>query len=232
MNIPSKYFLTTGILAAATLFVAAETAANTLRTNVNNATGILASRQGSADPISQQALDGAKGVAIVDISKGGFVIGGTGGSGVVLLKSGEGVTVPPGSAWTAPIPVTFSGGSFGAQIGGSNTKAVVLLKTDRAVNTFINPGEIRWSASASGVAGTDVAREEKSDGLTDSDITVYQDTTGVYGGAVIGGAALAINDSAIHEAYGRDKFLRDIIEGRVGVPDYSGRLINLLNGVR
>jgi lipid-binding SYLF domain-containing protein len=200
---------------------------------VNNATGILSAKQGSAAPIPQAEIDAARGVAIVDITKGGLVFGGTGGSGVVLLKTKKGLSGLVGrESWGSPIPIGFSGGSFGAQIGGSNTKAIILLNSEAAVRKFTTPGKIGWSASATGTAGTDTVSEQEGGLLSDVDAKIYKETEGIYGGAVFGGTSLSINDKAIAEGYGAGTFVRDILENKVQTPAYTQPLIKLLEGKR
>jgi lipid-binding SYLF domain-containing protein len=200
---------------------------------VKQSTGILAARQGTAEPIPAAELSQAKGVAITDITKGGFIIGGTGGDGVVLIKIRKGLSGVVGiTSWSAPIPVSFSGGSFGAQIGGSNTKAIVLLNSERAVEVFTKPGELKWNAQAAGTAGADSRRAGAGGLLSEVDVKIYQMDSGIYGGATFGGSTLKIQDNTIKSAYGANVYVRDIIEGKVKVPDYAGELVKLLNGKR
>ena len=221
------------LLTAALGFLTSTGFASSIPELVDTATDTLANRQGSASPISTEEFKAAKGVAIINIIKAGFIIGGTGGEGVVLLRSKQGISGAFGvSSWSAPIPIILSGGSFGAQIGGTNTKTIVLLNSDQAVKIFTQPGKIAWDAKANGTAGGDSQSEQTGGLLSDQDVKMYQQTNGLYGGATFGGVSLAINDDAIKQSYGNNFFIRDIIEGRVKQPDYAKRLIDLLNGKR
>lgn len=194
---------------------------------------ILSTRQGSASPIPQDEFKAARGVAIVDITKGGLVFGGLGGDGVVLVKIKSGLSGMIGmESWSAPVPIGFSGGSFGAQIGGSKTQAIVILLSDNAVQRFTNPGKIGWSASAGGTAGADSKVEKEGGLLSDVDVKIYQSTEGLYGGAVFGGASLSINEQAIASSYGQGKYVRDILDGKVPSPEYATPLVKLLEGKR
>lgn len=209
------------------------TAADDLPALVDEATQIVAARQGSASPIPESKLLAAKGVAILDITKAGFVVGASRGKGVVLVKNEHGLGGLLGlESWSAPIPIKITGGSIGAQIGKTETKTIVLLKTQAAVDAFTNPGELQWQAGATGTAGGDTRTQQAQGELTDADIQAYQQTDGLYGGAVFGGSQLAINDEMLHEAYGADMYLRDILEGTVPVPEYAERLVELLDGIR
>jgi SH3 domain-containing YSC84-like protein 1 len=193
---------------------------------VRESTRIVSARQGSASPIPASELAMAKGVAIVDITKGGFVIGGAGGSGVVFVKKSSGL------GWNAPIPVRFSGGSFGAQVGGANTKAIVLLNSDHAVKVFTKPGKLAWNAKATGTAGADEKTEQKGGLFSDLDVRIYQETEGLYGGATFGGTSISIIDDALQDAYGEDMGVQDVLEGKAKTPDYAARLVGMLDGKR
>jgi lipid-binding SYLF domain-containing protein len=200
---------------------------------VKQSVDILSARQGTTSPIPADELAKAKGVAITDITKGGFIIGGTGGDGVVLVKIKKGLSGAVGmTSWSAPIPVSFSGGSFGAQIGGSNTKAIILLNSDKAVQVFTHPGKLAWNAQADGTAGADTAKEGEGGLLSDVDVKMYKADSGVYGGATFGGSSLSIQDDTIKAAYGANIYVRDIIEGKVKVPEYAEKLTKLLDGKR
>jgi lipid-binding SYLF domain-containing protein len=207
--------------------------AATLPGIVKQSVDILDARQGTTEPIPLAELAKARGVAITDITKGGFIIGGTGGDGVVLVKIKKGLSGAVGmTSWSAPIPVSFSGGSFGAQIGGSNTKAIILLNSDKAVQVFTHPGKLAWNAQAVGTAGADTKKEGEGGLLSDVDVKIYKIDSGVYGGATFGGSSLRIQDDTIKAAYGANIYVRDIIEGKVKVPEYAGKLVNLLDGKR
>lgn len=205
--------------------------ANSVRESVGTATEILATKQGSTEPISAAALKKAKGLAIFSITKAGLVVGGTGGDGVVMVRGGKAKALST-HAWSAPIPVGLSGGSFGAQIGVSTIHMIVLLNSDEAVRVFTQPGKLDWNATASGTAGKTSGTEHEGGLLSDQDVTVYKETSGLYGGATIGGAELSIQTDRIQSAYGTEVSVRDILDGKVNVPDYAKRLYELMNGKR
>lgn len=202
--------------------------ANSVRETVGTATELLAKKQGSTEPIPAAALQKAKGVAIFSLTKAGLVVGGTGGDGVVMIRSKP--KMLPMTSWCAPIPMGFSGGSFGAQIGVSAIHLIVLLNSDTAVRVFTRPGKLDWNATASGTAGKTSGTEHEGGLLSDQDVTVYKETSGLYGGATIGGAELNIQDDRIQSAYGSESSVRDILDGKAKAPDYAARLYQLLDG--
>src|SRR5688572_28688767 len=74
--------------------------------------------------IPQNLLDKAEAVAVFEMLKAGFIVGGRTGHGVISRR------VPGG--WSAPAFYNLNGGSFGLQIGASKTYLVLLFKIGRA----------------------------------------------------------------------------------------------------
>ena len=64
------------------------------------------------------------------IFKGGFIIGGEGGSGVLLAKSADG-------SWSSPAFYTLAGGSIGLQIGGQVSKVCFTVMTDGGLDAIL-----------------------------------------------------------------------------------------------
>src|SRR2546429_8883707 len=85
----------------------AETAAN----RVESAATVLNEIMATPDKgIPAEILGSAKCVAVVpSLLKGGFVFGGAHGRGMATCRTADG--------WSAPAPVSMTGGSFGFQIG-------------------------------------------------------------------------------------------------------------------
>jgi lipid-binding SYLF domain-containing protein len=221
------------IIATAFLALTPSLRADSLDSMVRKSTRILETKQGSANPIPRSALKAALGVVVLDIAKGGFVFGGMHGVGVVVIKGKNGFQGLFGvSSWSAPIPLTVSGGSFGAQIGGTRTRTIILLHTEHAVRVFTNPGKLTWNASATGTAGNDSRSEQANDRLREEDVSIYKETEGLFGGATLGGSSLNIDNDIINSAYGNQIYVRDILNGKVQAPDYARQLMSLLNGSR
>ena len=92
------------------------------------------------DPQVNQLLQKCKGMVIVPhYLQAALVFGGRGGSGVFLARQQAG--------WSDPVFYKISGGSFGAQIGGTKGALVLLLMSDNAVSAFENQAST-WSLSA------------------------------------------------------------------------------------
>jgi lipid-binding SYLF domain-containing protein len=76
--------------------------------------------------VMRKLIKQAHGVLIIpQFLKGGFIIGGSGGSGVLLGRNGQ---------WSDPAFFTMGGGSIGFQIGAQVSEVVLLMMTRRAVD--------------------------------------------------------------------------------------------------
>src|SRR5205823_6382297 len=63
--------------------------------------------------IPEEVLNGAKYIAVVpDMGKGGFIVGGEHGRGVVTCRTAHG--------WSAPAFISIGGGNFGFQAGAQS----------------------------------------------------------------------------------------------------------------
>ena len=222
-----KFLLTTSLalLLASSLSIRAAD----MEERIHNATRIVEKRQGSYDPIPAEILQNARGVAICTIIKGGIGIGGQGGEGIVLIRHlGGGAPV-----WRAPSAFNISGASLGAQLGFSSISYIIVLNTERAIGQFVGEGKMKWDATATGTAGSDTGVESQSTrDLERQDVLVYRDSGGIFGGATFGGSSIEVKNEINKEAYGEHIHVRDILEGKVPLPQSAQRLYELLDGKR
>ena len=114
-------------------------------------------RKGSANPGDLLASPGdgrvsnlvkdARGVFIApQILKGAFIVGASGGSGVLVAR--DSLT----GRWLGPAFYTIGSASFGFQIGGSASEVVLLAMTDRGVNALLE-SSIKLGADVGVAAG-------------------------------------------------------------------------------
>jgi len=76
--------------------------------DVNQAVAIIENFQKSPEhAIPTAVLRGAKGLAIMTVTKAGFVVAGRGGKGVVIARTGKG--------WSGPSAIGTGGAGFGFQ---------------------------------------------------------------------------------------------------------------------
>lgn len=74
----------------------------------------------------------AKAIMIVpDMFRAGFVIGGRGGTGLLLARDGTG-------AWSNPAFYGLGGANFGLQIGAQSTELIIVIMSDKGLNAVMN----------------------------------------------------------------------------------------------
>jgi lipid-binding SYLF domain-containing protein len=162
-------------------------------------------------------------IVLPDVKKVGFGIGGSGGRGPMLCRSGGKFEGP----WSAPAMYTIGGASFGLQIGGSSTDFVLLLMDARAVDAVLN-GKTKLGRDATAAAGPSGATSNGTVG--GSDILTYGRASGLFAGMSLGGATLDPDDDANTRLYGKSITAQEIVRGSaVQSPAGGTPLVSLLN---
>ncbi|MCY4502549.1 MAG: lipid-binding SYLF domain-containing protein [Alphaproteobacteria bacterium] len=142
-------------------------------------------RDPDVGPSLRHFLGQAKAVLIFPtLIKGAFLVGGEGGSGVLLTRNEKG-------SWSYPAFYTMASVSFGLQIGGQTAEAMLLIHTDGAVESVLED-QMKLGADASVAAGPIGAG---IDGATTSnvgpDILTFSTSQGFFAGASLEGAVIA-----------------------------------------
>lgn len=147
--------------------------------------------------IPKELLDKAEAIAVFpNVIKAAFIIGGKGGQGVISRRTTRG--------WSAPAFFNLSGGSFGAQIGATETDYVLLIMNKDGLNGLLRDkleigGEV-------GVAAGPVGREAaaSTNPRLDAGILSYSRSKGAFIGAALKGAVIS-PDNDLNEAVYRMK---------------------------
>jgi len=142
----------------------------------------------------------AKGVLICSqIVKAGFIIGGSGGRCVLVVKSDKG--------WNGPAFYTMATASAGFQAGIQSSEIVGLVMTQKAVDSLMsNAFKLGGDASiAVGPVGTGAAA------TPNADFVLYSRSKGVYGGLDVTGASLKVSEEYNKAYYGKEVSPIDII---------------------
>jgi len=133
-------FLGLGVLSLSLMSGAAAAAdKNTKKAEVDKATQTALAHFYQAKPELQAAVDKAPGYGIFTTYGVSFLIGGSGGSGVVHNNATKKNTY-----------MSVGGASAGVQLGASETEMLIIFKTAAAMNKFVEKG---WVASGSATAG-------------------------------------------------------------------------------
>jgi len=155
-----------------------------------------------------ERLADAKAVLIVPhLVKAAFVVGGEGGSGVLLARDGTAM------GWSYPVFYRVTSGSVGLQIGAEEAQTVFLILTDEALRKLMS-NELKLGVDAGAAVVDAGAGVEGSTTMTfKGDIIAYSRAEGLYLGASFEGAAVSPDAEANRAYYGQAVSPADIIAG-------------------
>jgi lipid-binding SYLF domain-containing protein len=184
--------------------------ASTPQEEVRQAAAIMRDFRNLPEPgIPETVLRNARGLAILEVAKGGAGITGRAGRGIVVARTGRG--------WSGPVFVATGGVGFGPQIGGAVTELVLVLNTQQAVEAFARGGTVEFTGDLSAAAGP-VGRTAQVGAVPLAPVYSYSRSQGLFVGASIGGAAFVTRQDAIDAYYGRRVTPRQILFGGVTPP--------------
>lgn len=173
--------------------------------------------------IPHDLLEKAHCVVIVPgLKEGAFIVGGKYGKGFVSCRG-------RGAGWLAPAAVRIEGGSFGLQIGGSQTDVVLLVMNERGAEKLLST---QFTLGGEGeVAGGPVGRSvtAQTDAKLSAEILSWSRSKGVFAGVSLQGATLRQDLDDNEALYGKRLENREIVKGDVAPPPSAHRLLSLLD---
>lgn len=123
----------------------------------------------------------AKGIFIVpQMLRGGFIIGGSGGSGMLVAQDAT------TGDWSYPAFYTMGSVSFGLQIGADASEIILMVMTDKGINSMLST-EFKLGGDVSVAAGP-VGGSAKAQ---TADILAFGRSKGLFGGISLEGAVVA-----------------------------------------
>lgn len=161
--------------------------------------------------IPDKVMKDAKCVAVVpSMFKVALGIGGSHGKGVATCRTEHG--------WSAPAPITITGGSWGLQIGGQAVDLVMIITNDQGMQHLLQ-SKFKLGADASAAAGP-VGRNAGAD--TDwkmkAEVLTYSRARGVFAGIDLNGAAITQDKDETRLLYQDMVPFADILNGKVKPP--------------
>ena len=159
--------------------------------------------------IPKDLLDKAEAVAVFPgVLKGGFVVGGRGGSGVISRRVANG--------WSAPAFFDLVGGSVGLQIGVASTDYILLFMNDHAVDSLLSD-KVELGGEGSAAAGP-VGRSASAstDARLNAQILSYSRSKGAFAGLELKGVVIKPDNEDNVQVYGMTA--RDILTGANKIP--------------
>ena len=218
MNVLTRVALILSVTAASTPLYA-ETAAERL---AESATILKEVMDAPDKGIPSDLLRSAHCVVIVPgLKKAGLIVGGKYGRGFLICRKAD-------KSWGAPAALRIEGGSFGFQIGASESDVIMLLMDERSVqgivaSKFTLGGDADVAAGPVGRSAT-----AQTDATMRAKILSYSRSRGVFAGIALTGATLRQDLDENNEMYGRQWTTREIVDGRVAPPRAASDLIELL----
>jgi lipid-binding SYLF domain-containing protein len=176
-----------------------------------SADALIDSMRASDKGIPQDLLNKARCIVVIPgMKKAGFIFGAEYGRGFAACRH-EG-------RWTAPAAMRMEGGSFGFQIGASETDIVLLVMNDGGMRHLLSDkftlgGD---ASAAAGPVGRDASAE--TDAMLNAEMLAYSRSRGLFAGLTVTGATLRPDGDTNRELYGRDTTNHEILQGDLKTP--------------
>ncbi len=165
--------------------------------------------------IPDSIMRDAKCIAVVpSMVKVAVVFGGNHGKGVATCRTASG--------WSAPAPITITGGSWGLQLGGQAVDLVMVVTNDQGMQHLLS-SKFKLGADASAAAGP-VGRDATAatDVKMRAEVLTYSRTRGLFAGVDLSGAVINQDQDETRILFGKMVPFADILNGNAPAPAGSG----------
>lgn len=150
----------------------------------------------------QKNLKDTKALLIVpNLLKAGFILGGSGGSGVLVArdeKTGD---------WSQPAFYMIASVTFGLQIGGESAEVIMMIRTQKALDALFTT-DFKLGGDASVAAGP-VGVGTKAN--VTADVVSFAKSKGLYAGLNLEGSVAKVSDESNKAYYTKAASPVDII---------------------
>ncbi len=164
--------------------------------------------------IPDKVMSDAKCVAVIpSMIKIALGFGGSHGKGVATCRTDSG--------WSAPAPITITGGSWGLQLGGEAVDLVLIVTNQQGMEHLL-ASKFKLGADASAAAGP-VGRDTgaETDWKLKAEVLTYSRSRGIFAGIDLNGAAITQDKDETRILYGSMIPFSDILNGRANPPAES-----------
>src|SRR6201984_2378213 len=164
--------------------------------------------------IPDKIMSDAKCIAVIpSMVKIAVGFGGNHGKGVATCRTEHG--------WSAPAPITITGGSWGLQLGGQAIDLVMVVMNEDGMEHLLS-SKFKLGADASAAAGP-VGRDTAAD--TDikmrAEVLTYSRARGLFAGIDLHGAVVTQDKDETHLLFGKFVPFSEILNGKVKPPDVA-----------
>jgi len=183
---------------------------------IDNAAKVLNEIMATPDKaVPDKIMNDAKCIAVIpSMVKIAVGFGGNHGKGVATCRTESG-------KWSAPAPITITGGSWGLQLGGQAVDLVMIVTNQQGMQHLLS-SKFKLGADASAAAGP-VGRDAAAD--TDwkmkAEVLTYSRARGVFAGIDLNGSAVTQDKDETRILYGKFVPFEEILNGKVEAPNMS-----------
>jgi lipid-binding SYLF domain-containing protein len=192
---------------------------------LDEATAVFSEVMSAPDKgIPQDLLSNARCIVIIPgVKSAAFLVGTKYGKGYVSCRHKGGI------GWSSPGAMIVEGGSFGFQIGASDTDVIMLVMNEGGMGRLLSDkftlgGEASVAAGPVGRTAT-----AETDAQMHAEILSWSRTQGVFAGIALTGASLRQDMDDNAALYGRKLSNREILTAHVRTPKSAVGLIAILN---
>lgn len=198
------------LLAAALASVPSARAQTDQQALVDRATLTVNELMTDGGPDVQSLLRNARAVLVCPrIFRGGFIVGGEGGSCVLAARGGAGT-------WSAPAFFGLASASIGFQIGIQDAQVMVFIMNDRALNAVLD-SQFKFGADAGiAIATIGAGIEGATTAAAGADIVTFSRSRGLYAGISLSGSLLSARSDDNQAFYGRPLSPRQVVVSMEG----------------
>ena len=169
--------------------------------------------------IPPAVMGAARGLAILTVTKAGFIGSVRGGTGVVVARTQNG--------WSGPSAISTGGLGAGLQAGAEITELVIVLNTPAAVDAFAQGGNFTLGG-ALGIAAGPIGRSAEGALTLQAAMYSYSRSQGLFAGVSVEGTVINTREDLNEAYYGKPVSATDILAGKVRPPADAQRLLSVL----
>jgi len=167
----------------------------------------------------QKNLKDAKALLIVpNLLKAGFILGGSGGSGVLVVRDAK------TGNWSQPAFYTAGSVTYGLQIGGESAEVIMMIRTQKALDSLYTT-EFKLGGDVSVAAGP-VGKGAKAN--VTAAVVTFAKSKGLFAGLSMEGSVLKVSEKSNKAYYGKAVSPLDIVvKNEASNPGSAGLLAEL-----
>jgi SH3 domain-containing YSC84-like protein 1 len=210
-------------LITVTLFAGCTTMSSreTMEADIDQAAAIIERFEAIPESaIPPAVMRAAKGLAILTVTKAGFIGSVRGGTGIVVARTETG--------WSGPSAIGTGGLGVGFQAGVEVAELVIVLNTSEAVDAFAKGGNVTLGGALGAAAGP-VGRTAEAGVAVGAAMYTYSRSQGLFAGISLEGTVIGTRDRVNAGYYGESIDPKEILSGRIQPPASAQKLLAVLS---